>query len=103
MTVEKAEVTLDPPQGLDVDTTPMFDPARTDHHGCIEEAAECHDQGHECGNLCEIWWAESQSCTQLADMFQLSMSRFEALNDELDCDKAVKQGTTVCCGGTCGD
>ena len=98
-----SKVWLNPESNLEVDTTKFFDENRTTHHGCMVEPDSCTDQGTECGNECEI--PDSSSCSALASLFDLSLSRFEALNKHygIDCSHTVKSGTTVCMGGTCGD
>jgi len=90
-----AQVWVDPPQGLEVDSTPLFDGS------CIVEAPPCTDVGTDCGNSCEI--PEAESCSALADLFGLTTTRFHALNSDLDCSGTVPSGTSVCMGGTCGD
>ena len=98
-------VYLNPESTLAVDTTKFFDENRTTHKGCMVEPDSCTDVGTECGNECQI--PDAAACSNLAALFDLSVSRFKALNEnsdyDIDCTKTVPKGTTVCMGGTCGD
>jgi hypothetical protein len=95
LTKGSTTIWIDAPQGLEVDSTPLFDGK------CIVSAPACHDVGSQCGNKCKI--PKSETCDELAQMFGLSNSRFHELNKNLDCSGKVPQHTSVCMGGTCGD
>ena len=96
-----AQVWVDPPHDLPVDTTLMFDANRTANDGCILPVQSCTDKGDTCGNDCQI--PSQATCHHLATLFALSYDRFTQLNKNLDCTKDVPKGHTVCMGGTCGD
>ena len=97
--LELQPVIVNATRGHKVNTTPFF----TYQRGCIVDAPPCHDQGDVCGNLCELWGdLDGDSCSELARKFFLNYTRFKQLNPHLDCTKPVRDGTTVCMGGTCG-
>jgi len=96
-----SSVILNPSSTEAVDTTAFFDPSRSANSGCIEPVESCTDDGNSCGNECEI--PNSATCQQLANLFALTLTRFEQLNPKLNCGKEVAAGTSVCMGGTCGD
>jgi len=99
LTGDNAEqIIVNPANNLPVDLTSLFN-GTTDK--CIVKADPCHDNGNECGNECEI--PNTATCKALATLFYLNYTRFIALNPKLDCSKSVKEGTSVCQGGTCGD
>ena len=97
----KATVTIDAPGNYYVNSKPLYDPNRSENNGCIEPVTPCTDNGNQCGNECEIPY--TASCEQLANLFALTLERFKELNSNLNCDKDISKGTTVCEGGTCGD
>ena len=103
LTVNALAVLTNPPQGLPVDTTKIYDPMRPRNMGCIAPAQVCHDHGSQCGNQCEI--PKAATCTELAALFALNITRFEALNPGLSCTSGTKvaKGKSVCMGGSCGD
>jgi len=92
------DVLMNPPSGLPISTVPLFDGK---NETCIIDAPPCEDQGNECGNSCEI--PNDATCDQLAKLFYLNLTRFKKLNPKVDCSKNIKEGTSVCQGGTCGD
>jgi len=94
-------VILNPGPNEVVDTTAFFDPTRTTNSGCIVAVDPCTDSGNDCGNECET--PNTASCQQLADLFALTLTRFEQLNSNIDCNNDVAAGTSVCMGGSCGD
>jgi len=96
-----SSVILNPSSTEAVDTTAFFDPSRSANSGCIEAVESCTDDGNSCGNECEI--PNSATCQQLANLFALTLTRFEQLNPKLNCKNKVAAGTSVCMGGTCGD
>eukprot|EP01120_Amphizonella_sp_Union-15-10_P000338 TRINITY_DN10349_c0_g1_i2.p1 TRINITY_DN10349_c0_g1~~TRINITY_DN10349_c0_g1_i2.p1 ORF type:complete len:227 (+),score=23.04 TRINITY_DN10349_c0_g1_i2:52-732(+) len=98
LTVDSETIIVDPNSTLPVDTTPLFNGAT---EKCIVYAPPCHDQGNECGNECQI--PQTASCADLAKQYYLTLQRFEQLNPQLNCNRNVPSGTTVCQGGTCGD
>ena len=102
LTKSKTEVILDPPAGLPVNATPLFNNATLQ---CIEPATPCHDVGNTCGNECQI--PAAATCPALAAELLLPLPRFLQLNPKLDATCAsggtIKKGASVCMGGTCGD
>jgi hypothetical protein len=98
LTRDSDEITLDPKNDYYVNPTPLYNGST---QKCIVNAPPCTDKGNECGNSCEI--PKTATCQQLATEFGLSLARFQALNPKLNCADPVKEGTSVCQGGTCGD
>ena len=100
LTIASGDVIVDPDQHLPVIATPLYD-GRTNK--CIQQFPKCVDQSTECGNSCIIPY--SKTCAELAKVFNLPYDRFSALNANLHCTqgKVVKEGTSVCQGGSCGD
>lgn len=102
MTRSKVILEMDPPSNYSVDLTPLFNSTSLQ---CIEPATPCQDVGNTCGNSCEI--PSTATCPQLATELLLPLARFLELNPTLDatCNSGgeIKQGTSVCMGGTCGD
>lgn len=96
LTQSQVRVLVDAPPNLPVNTAPLFA-----NNKCIVPAPPCHDQGNQCGNSCQI--PKAATCTQLASLFALNMTRFVQLNPRLPCTRTVPAGTSVCMGGTCGD
>jgi hypothetical protein len=97
-------VTVDPPDHLPVNSTPLYTVA----NGCIlPNPPRCHDTGSACGNGCDT--PSAASCTDLAKEFHLTLARFKVLNNgkhgnpEVNCSAIVPKGTNVCMGGSCGD
>ena len=83
----KQTVMLNPPADLPVDATPMFDGEE-----CIIDAPPCVDEGNICGNLCEI--PAALTCQEIADLFQISLTRFRELNPSMTCTGIYPDGTS---------
>lgn len=102
MTKPKTTVLVDAPAGLPVNATPLFNNLTLQ---CIEPATPCTDKGNTCGNECQI--PESATCPTLAAQLLLPYARFLQLNaaiaSKCSAGDVIKQGTSVCMGGTCGD
>ncbi|GAM27410.1 hypothetical protein SAMD00019534_105860 [Acytostelium subglobosum LB1] len=95
LTLGSTSIILNPFSNYTVDTTPFFA-----NGACIKPVTKCVDDGNECGNLCEI--PNAASCTQLAQMFLLTNTRFAQLNPDLNCGRTIPADTSVCMSGSCG-
>mmetsp|Transcript_28659 Transcript_28659/g.33849 ORF Transcript_28659/g.33849 Transcript_28659/m.33849 type:complete len:236 (+) Transcript_28659:70-777(+) len=102
LSIGSTDFVINPGHSHDVDITPFFS-CSGGNCTCIEEIDDpCVDSGTKCGNECEL--PQSMSCQDAADMFLLSLSRFEELNDGL-CSSGsttIKSGKSVCQAGSCG-
>ena len=97
LTAMKDSWLVNPPATLGVDPAPLFNGTT---NACVLPPEPCTDQGTVCGNECET--PATESCTQLAMTFGLSLARFVALNPSLNCAGQIPGGTSVCQGGSCG-
>lgn len=98
LTQGSVQVILNPGQGMSVDSTPLFN-AGTGQ--CIQQVHPCHSNSNQCGNLCQI--PRTESCSGLEQLLHMSSQRFHQLNPHVNCQHDVRQGTTVCMGGPCGN
>jgi hypothetical protein len=67
------EIIIHPPITLPVNPHPLFA-----NNTCLQQPTpKCHDKGTKCGNRCT---GPGGSCQQLADLFGLTLAKFQALN-----------------------
>jgi len=88
-------ITLNAVSGHTYNSTQFFENGK-----CAIPVDHCVDQGNQCGNECEI--PSSMSCQAAANMFLLTLTRFQQLNPKIDCSKNIPSGTSVCQAGSCG-
>jgi len=91
----KGNVTIDAVTGKTYNATQFFSNGK-----CAIPVDHCVDQGNTCGNECEI--PSAMTCQAAANMFLLTLARFQQLNPKIDCSKTIASGTTVCQAGSCG-
>ncbi|GAM24167.1 hypothetical protein SAMD00019534_073420, partial [Acytostelium subglobosum LB1] len=96
LTLNETKIIVNPPNNLEVDQSPFFN----NDGDCLVPAQNCTNVGNECGNSCDLDY--SITCQNAANLFLLSLNRFEELNPNLNCNNIIPSGTDMCQAGSCG-
>jgi len=95
LSVSSATIIVNATSGKTVNSTALFANGR-----CIVNTTHCVDQGNICGNTCQV--PSTMTCQAAANLFLLTLTRFQQLNPKINCSNSITRGTTVCQAGSCG-